>query len=92
MRSKEECKQFLWDCNLPTHTSYLQIATKVTAQETLQMVASTYIDPQSLVHSSQVTFPKWKNEPLDLLTKLHYRADSDRQGRGMGRGMGRMQR
>ena len=43
MRSKEECKQFLWDCNLPTHTSHLQIATKVTAQKTLQMVASTYI-------------------------------------------------
>ena len=38
--------------------SYLQIATKVTAQETLQTVASTYTDTQSLVHSSLMIFQR----------------------------------
>ena len=57
-------------CNLHSHTPYLQIATKVTAQETLQMVASTYTDTQSLVHSSLMTFPTWKNTLLDPVDKV----------------------
>ena len=63
-------------------------STKVTAQETLQMVANTYTDTQSLVHSSQVTFPTWKNALLDSVDKVPLKADSDRQGRGRGRGKG----
>ena len=52
-----------------THTSYLQIATKVTAQETLQLVASTYTDTQSRLQSLQSLqpddFPTWNNVTLD---------------------------